>query len=79
MAEDNEYFSEVHIIQKPNTSSSIWKYFGVKADSNDIPIPGEVEKPVCKLCNKTVSVKRSNTTNLHVHLKDNHPDMYTIV
>jgi len=69
MVDDNEDFSEDHIIQKPNTSSSIWKYFGVKADSNNIPIPDEVEKSICKLCNKTISAKQSNTTNLQVHLR----------
>ena len=71
--------TDVRIIQKPNTTSSIWNYFGVKADDNDVPIPDELEKPVCKLCNKSVSVKRSNTTNLHTHLKDKHLDAYAIV
>ena len=71
--------SDVRIVQKPNTTSSIWNYFGVKADGNDVPIPDELEKPVCKLCNKPISAKRSNTTNLRTHLKDNHSDAYAIV
>ena len=75
MVEDNDF----HIMQKPNTTSSIWKYFGVKADGDDVPIPYEMDKPVCKLCNKSISAKRSNTTNLHAHLKDNHPDAYAEV
>ena len=69
----------VRIVQKAKTTSSIWNYFGLKADDNDVPIHEELEKPVCKLCNKSVSAKRSNTTNLHTHLKDNHPDDYAIV
>ncbi len=69
----------VRIVQKAKTTSSIWNYFGLKVDDNDVPIPEELEKPVCKLCNKSVSAKRSNATNLHTHLKDNHPDAYAIV
>ena len=75
MADD----TDARIIQKPNMTSSIWNYFGVKADDSNVPIPDELEKPVCKLCNKSVSVKQSNTTNLHTHLKDNHPDAYAIL
>lgn len=67
------------IVQKPNTTSSIWNYFGVRADDNDVPLPNELERPICKLCKKAVSAKRSNTTNLHTHLKDNHPDAYATV
>ena len=69
----------VRIVQKAKTTSSIWNYFRLKADDNDVPIPEELEKPVCKLSNKSVSAKRSNMTNLHTHLKDNHPDAYAIV
>ena len=54
MVEDNVDF---HIVQKPNTTSSIWKYFGVKVDGDDVPIADEMDKPVCKLCNRSVSAK----------------------
>ena len=47
---------EAHIIQKPNMTGSIWNYFSMKVDDSDVPIPDELEKPVCKLCNKPVSV-----------------------
>ena len=60
----------VRIVQKAKTMSSIWNYFGLKADDNDVPIPEELEKLVCKLSNKSVSAKRLNMTNLHTHLKD---------
>ena len=56
----------VHIVQKAKTTSSIWNYFGLKTDDNDVPIPEELE-----LCNKSIS---ANT-----YLKDNHPDAYAIV
>ena len=48
-------------------------------DGDDVPIPDEMDKPVCMLCNKSISAKRSNTINLHAHLKDNHPDAYAEV
>ena len=82
MANDNMNSSqsfEVYLVQKPNTSSVIWNYFGVKVNSSNVPIPDELEKPVCKLCNKSITAKQSNTTNLHTHHKDNHPDAYAIV
>ena len=34
---------------------------------------------MCKLCKKTVATKRSNTTNLHTHLEDHHPDVYASI
>ena len=36
-----------------------------------------VEKPQCKICRATISTKTSNTTNLHVHLRQKHPQLYT--
>ena len=54
MAEDNVDF---HIVQKTNTTSSVCKYFGMKVDGDNVPIPDEMDKPVCKLCDKSVSVK----------------------
>ena len=35
------------------------------------------EKPQCKICRATVSTKMSNTTNLHFHLRQKHPQLYT--
>ena len=34
---------------------------------------------MCKLCKRTVPAKRSNTTNLHTHLEDHHPDVYASI
>ncbi len=35
-----------------------------------------MNEPVCRLCLKTVSTKRGNTTNLKSHLKHNHPTQF---
>ena len=34
---------------------------------------------MCKLCKRTVATKRSNTTNLHTHREDHHPDVYASI
>ena len=57
------------------TKSSIWKYFGFVPDKDGKP--SNVEKPQCKICRATISTKTSNTTNLHVHLRQKHPQLYT--
>ena len=54
----------VGLISKPKTSSTVWNYFGIKNDSLGNPLVGELEKPVCKLCKKSVLAKGSNTSNL---------------
>ena len=41
-----------------------------------MPVPGEIEKPICCHCKKAVLAKRSNTTNLFCHLEDHHPEVY---
>ena len=52
-------------------------YFGVKGDESGKPIKDDINKPVCKLCKKSVSAKRYNTTNLFSHLQEHHPDAYS--
>lgn len=61
-----------NLVKKPN--SIIWNHFGLVADNQNVP--GEIEKPVCRSCNTTVSAKRANTTNLFRHIQDHHPDIY---
>ena len=61
---------------KPHTTSKVWVHFGLKGNKDGLPDTAEIEKPICRLCHKTVSAKRSNTTNLVAHLQDNHPEIY---
>lgn len=72
--------AEVHVeerlVKKPNTKSIVWNYFGLKANENNIPLPEEEEKPVCRTCKKGVPAKGGNTSNLLTHLRDHHPDLH---
>ena len=66
--------SEVLLVDKPNTKSTIWKYFRFVPDDNGKPI--NTDKPQCKICCATISTKTSNTTNLHFHLRQKHPQLH---
>ncbi|KAF7663158.1 hypothetical protein LDENG_00216870 [Lucifuga dentata] len=58
------------LIAKPRSKSSVWLYFGLKADEKGRPLnSGEV---ICRLCRKVVLAKGGNTTNLRSHLKRRH-------
>ena len=65
---------EGSLVDKPNTKSLIWKYFGFVPDDNGKP--SNTDKPQCKICRATVTTKTSNTTNLCVHLQQKHPQLY---
>ena len=34
-------------------------------------------EPVCRICCEKVEIKRTNTTNKHLHLKHNHPMQFS--
>ena len=77
MATSSSDMSELNLVKKPNTTSSVWNYFGVTADETGVPVHAELDKPICRLCKKTVPAKRSNTTNLFTHLEDRHPSIFS--
>ncbi len=62
------------LVSKPQSSASVWEHFGFKPNERGEPI--NVNEPVCRLCLKTVTTKRGNTTNLKPHLKHNHPTQF---
>ena len=66
--------SEGSLVDKPNIKSAIWKYFGFIPDDNGKP--SNIDKPQCKVCCATVATKTSNTTNLRVHLRQKHPQLF---
>ena len=63
------------LVDKLNTKSLIWKYFGFIPDDNGKP--SNTNTPQCKTCCATVTTKTSNTANLWVHLQQKHPQLYT--
>ena len=50
------------LVKKPHTTSSMWAQFGLKGDEKGLPIPDEVDKPVCRHCKKVVLAKRQCCT-----------------
>ena len=70
--------STVTLVDKKNTKSEVWKHFALRTDR----LTGtatDSDKPVCKLCNATVSAKYGNTSNLFAHLKNQHVDVYDTI
>lgn len=63
------------LVPKANTKSAVWEYFGFIPDKEGKP--KDEDKPVCKLCKKTVLSKGSNTSNLFTHLRTTHPKIHT--
>ena len=56
------------------TKSAVWIYFGFEADEEGRP---KVQDAViCRLCEKSVSAKGGNTSNLLSHLKVHHPQRH---
>ena len=49
----------IGLVSKPKTSSAVWNYFGIKSDNLGNPLVAELEKPVCKLCEKLIPAKGS--------------------
>ena len=49
MAECDTAFN---LVKKPHTTSSVWAHFALKGDEKGLPIPDEVEKPVCRTARK---------------------------
>ena len=49
--------------------------FGFKPNEQGETI--NTDEPVCRICSKVVATKKGNTTNLHAHLKQNHPTQFS--
>ena len=59
-----------------NVTSIVWDYFRLKPTAYRRVIDSETSHPVCLSCKKSVPAKGGNSTNLLVHLHDQHPDLY---
>ncbi len=62
------------LINKENSRSVIWHYFGYKTD--DKGERTDLTAPVCKRCYRPTSCCHRNTTNLFKHLSLAHPDLF---
>lgn len=65
---------EQEIFRPSKKKSEVWAYFGFMKDANGQLIENHL--PVCKTCRRKVSAKGGNTTNLMVHLRDKHAQLY---
>ena len=61
----------MELTAKLGTKSPVWQYFGLAAD-DDGKVKSE-DQAVCRLCQRIVMAKGSNTSNLQSHLKNHHP------
>ncbi len=68
---------DMELVSKPNATAAVWEHFGFKP--NDRGEPLNLSEPVCRICFKTVSTKTGNTTNMHMHLKHNHPLQFCLL
>ena len=57
----------------------IWRYFEIRANSENGPVAGAENMLTCKTCHKDVPSKGGNTTNTFQHLEDQHPNLYNEV
>jgi len=65
------------LVSKPNCKLAVWKYFGFHPNSNGKP--DDICKPLCKVCQTVVHAKMCSTSNLHFHLKQRHPQLFSEV
>lgn len=62
--------------KKINSRSIIWNYFNLKLDDNGYIRKDLEDRPVCRTCKQSVSVKNGNTSYLFTHLHDHHTRLY---
>ena len=61
------------VVLNKNTKSNTWLHFALLATKDGKAIE---DKPICKVCGKSVLAKASNTTNFFQHLREHHPVVY---
>ncbi|XP_026111248.1 zinc finger BED domain-containing protein 1-like [Carassius auratus] len=66
-------FDRDNLLQKSNSRSEVWNYFGFLPDETGKPI--DDGKPVCRECLTRIQAKGGNTSNLIKHLWT-HPTSY---
>ncbi len=59
------------LVSKKNTTSAVWQYFGFRPNEKGEAV--NTDEAICKLCNKKVTVRDGNTSNLRSHIRNHHP------
>ena len=65
----------MEFVSKPNASAAVWEHFGFKPNGRGEPT--NLSEPTSRICLKTILTKCTNTTNLNLHLKHNHPMQFS--
>ena len=65
----------MELVSKPKATAAVWEHFVFKPNDGGEPL--NMDEPVCCICCKTVATKIGNTTNMHLHLKHNHPMQFS--
>lgn len=59
------------LVSKKNTTSAVWQYFGFRPNEKGEAV--NMDEAICKLCNKKVTARDGNTSNLRSHIRNHHP------
>ena len=63
------------VLVKPNTTSQIWKHFGLEGDDSGKPL--NADQVICRIYDVVVRTKGRSMTNLYTHLKKHHSLKYS--
>ncbi len=56
---------------RKRTTSAVWQYFGFRPNEKGEAV--NTDEAICKLCNKKVTARDENTSNLRSHIRNHHP------
>ena len=62
--------------KKPNATSIAGNNFSIEANECIMPKLCTDKMSVCQSCDKNAPAKKANTSNLMVHLKEHHAELY---
>lgn len=65
------------VTKSKSTKSAVWAFFGFEGDEEGKPKQEDIA--ICRICERKVSAKGGNTSNLLSHLKNHHPLKYNEV
>ena len=66
----------MELVDKPGCKSAVWKHFSLRCDEEKRPVI--YGYAFCRECKNKIATHNGNTSNLIVHLRNNHPNIYTV-